>query len=110
IDSPDLSQAYEENDKAASSARLASANLKRAEEQFKIGATAQRDLDQARNDNAQAVAEYIRTRARLRTIGAAEDARGAERLLMVRAPLAGSGTALAPPPGAGSHEISPSWQ
>ena len=108
IDSPDLSQAYEENDKAASSARLASANLKRAEEQFKIGATAQRDLDQARNDNAQAVAEYIRTRARLRAIGAAEDARGAERLLLVRAPMAGSVTALATAPGAEINDITQS--
>src|SRR5215469_10448994 len=108
IDSPDLSQAYEENDKAASSARLASANLKRAEEQFKIGATAQRDLDQARNDNAQAVAEYLRTRARLRAIGAAEDARGADRLLTVRAPMAGSVTALATAPGAEINDITQS--
>src|SRR5215469_2315333 len=45
IESPDLAQAYDDNDKAASSAGLAEKNLRRTEEQFKIGATAQRDLD-----------------------------------------------------------------
>ena len=108
IDSPDLAQAYDDNDKAASSARLAATNLKRAEEQFKIGATAQRDLDQARSDNAQAVAEYGRTRARLRAIGAPEDARGAGRLLTVRAPMNGSVTALATAPGAQINDITQS--
>ena len=105
IDSPDLAQAYDDNDKAASSARLAATNLKRAEEQFKIGATAQRDLDQARNDNAQAAAEYARTRARLRAMGAPEDARGAARLLTVRAPMNGSVTVLATAPGAQINDI-----
>ena len=105
IDSPDLAQAYDDNDKAASSARLAASNLKRSEEQFKIGATAQRDLDQARSDNDQAVAEYLRTRARLRAMGAAEDARGAARLLAVRAPMNGSVTALATAPGALVNDI-----
>src|SRR5215469_1433988 len=108
IDSPDLAQAYDDNDKAASSARLAAINLKRSEEQFKIGATAQRDLDQARSDNNQAVAEYLRTRARLRAMGAAEDARGAARLLAVRAPMNGSVTALATAPGALVNDITQS--
>ena len=108
IDSPDLAQAYDDNDRSASSARLAATNLKRAEEQFKIGATAQRDLDQARNDNAQGGAEYARTRARLRAMGAPEDARGAERLLSVRAPVNGSVTALATAPGAQINDINQS--
>jgi cobalt-zinc-cadmium efflux system membrane fusion protein len=100
IESPDLAQAYGDNDKAASAARLAAANLKRSEDQFKIGAVAQRDLDQARNDNEQAVAEYQRTRAHLRAMGAAENARGDARLLTVRAPVNGSITALSIAPGA----------
>jgi cobalt-zinc-cadmium efflux system membrane fusion protein len=108
IDSPDLAQAYDDNDKAASSARLAAANLRRSEEQFKIGATAQRDLDQARSDNAQAAAEYFRTRARLRAMDAPEDARGAGRLLRVRAPMNGSVTALATAPGAVINDITQS--
>jgi cobalt-zinc-cadmium efflux system membrane fusion protein len=100
IDSPDLAQAYDDNDKAVSAARLAAANFKRTEEQFKIGAVAQRDLDQARTDNQQAVAEYARTRARLRSMDAPEDARGSGRLLSVRAPVPGSVTTLATAPGA----------
>ena len=105
IDSPDLAQAYDDNDKAASAARLAATNFRRTEEQFKIGAAAQRDLDQARNDNEQAVAEYARTRARLRSMDAAENARGPGRLLSVRAPVTGSITALAIAPGAVINDI-----
>jgi membrane fusion protein, heavy metal efflux system len=100
IDSPDLAQAYDDNDKAASAAALAAKNLKYQQEQLKIGAAAQRDLDQARSDNEQAIAEYTRTREHLRAIGAAADAQGEARLLMVRAPAAGSVTALSIAPGA----------
>jgi cobalt-zinc-cadmium efflux system membrane fusion protein len=94
IDSPDLAQAYADNDKAASAAALAAKNLGYQEAQFKIGAAAQKDLEQARSDNAQAVAEYTRTREHLRAIGAPPDARGDARLMIVRAPVAGSVTAL----------------
>lgn len=100
IDSPDLAQAYDDNDKAASLAKLAAKFLAYQEEQLKIGAAAQRDLDQARSDNDQAVAEYIRTRAHLRAMGGTEDAQGEARLLMVRAPASGSVTALSIAPGA----------
>ena len=44
IDSPDLAQAYDDNDKAASSATLARKNLGYQEAQFKIGAASQRSL------------------------------------------------------------------
>jgi cobalt-zinc-cadmium efflux system membrane fusion protein len=100
IDSPDLAQAYSDYDKAAAAAVLAAKNLKYQEEQFRIGAAAQRDLESARNDNSQAVAEYERARVHLRAMGAAEDAQGEGRLLMVRAPAAGSITAFAIAPGA----------
>jgi len=94
IDSPDLAQAYSDNDKAASAAALAAKNLHYQEEQFKIGAAAQRELDQARSDHEQAVAEYTRTREHLRAMGAPQDATGDARLLTVRAPVTGSVTAL----------------
>jgi cobalt-zinc-cadmium efflux system membrane fusion protein len=94
IDSPDLAQAYDDNDKAAAAAALASRFLNYQDAQYKIGAVAQRDLDQARSDNEQAVAEQERTRAHLRAMGAAEDAKGAARLLAVRAPVPGSITTL----------------
>jgi membrane fusion protein, heavy metal efflux system len=100
IDSPDLAQAYEDNDKAASAATLAAKILAYQEAQFRIGAASQRDLDQARSDNQQAVAEYVRTREHLRAMGAAENARGAARLLTVRAPMDGAITTLSIAPGA----------
>lgn len=100
IDSPDLAQAYSDYDKAGAAALLAAKNLKYQEEQFRIGAAAQRDLESARNDNSQAAAEYQRARVRLRAMGAAEDAQGAGRLLLVRAPAPGSITAFAIAPGA----------
>ncbi|HEV2285896.1 MAG TPA: efflux RND transporter periplasmic adaptor subunit, partial [Steroidobacteraceae bacterium] len=61
IDSPDLAQAYADNDKAAAAATLAARNLGYQQEQLRIGAAAQRDLESARNDDAQAAAEYTRT-------------------------------------------------
>jgi membrane fusion protein, heavy metal efflux system len=100
IDSPDLTQAYDDNDKARSSAKLAAKLLAYQEQQLRIGAVSQRDLDQARSDNDQAVAEYVRTREHLRAIGGNEDAQGEARLLMVRAPVSGSVTALSIAPGA----------
>ena len=100
IDSPDLAQAYSDNDKAAAAEALAAKTLKYQEEQLRFGAASQHDLESARNDEAQALAEYARSQARLRAMGAAPEARGEERLLMVRAPAAGSITALAIAPGA----------
>jgi membrane fusion protein, heavy metal efflux system len=100
IDSPDLAQAYDDNDKAASLAVLGAKNLRYQEEQFKFGAAAQKDLDQARSDNEQALAEYVRTREHLRALGGSEDAHGEARLLTVRAPVAGSVIALSIAPGA----------
>jgi membrane fusion protein, heavy metal efflux system len=99
IDSPDLAQAYSDNDKAAAAATLAAKNLKYQEAQLQIGAAAQRDLDSARNDDAQANAEYTRSRERLRAMGADADARGEARLMSVRAPRAGSIIALNTAPG-----------
>src|SRR6201999_3314333 len=69
IDSPDLGQAYDDNDKAADASQLTRKNLDRQEQQFKLGTASSRDLDQARSDNAQASAEYARTQARLKTLG-----------------------------------------
>ena len=105
IDSPDLAQAYSDNDKAASLARLAARNLQRTQQQFAIGAAAQRDLDQSRSDSDQAGAEYVRTRARLRALGASEEARGDQRRLPVRAPVPGSVTTLAIAPGAMINDL-----
>jgi cobalt-zinc-cadmium efflux system membrane fusion protein len=99
IDSPDLAQAYDDDDKAADSAKLTAKNLGRQEAQNKIGAASDRDLDQARSDHAQAAAEYTRTQARLKMLGEPLEHKGSSRLLTVTSPVNGSVTALAVAPG-----------
>jgi cobalt-zinc-cadmium efflux system membrane fusion protein len=99
IDSPDLAQAYNDHRKAADSFELTRKNLERQEGQHQIGAASDRDLDQARSDHAQAAAEYTRTQARLKIIGAPAEAAATAPLLLLRAPLSGSVTTLAIAPG-----------
>jgi membrane fusion protein, heavy metal efflux system len=99
IDSPDLAQAYNDNDKAADAFRLAEKNLGRQDAQNKLGVASDRDLDQTKSDYAQAAAEYTRTQARLKTLGASADRKPASRDLIITAPLSGSVTALAVAPG-----------
>jgi cobalt-zinc-cadmium efflux system membrane fusion protein len=99
IDSPDLAQAYDDNDKAADAFKLAEKMLARQLEQSKIGTASEQDLDQARSSAAQAEAEYSRTQAHLKTLGVPADAKPSGRRLTVAAPVAGSITALAVTPG-----------
>jgi membrane fusion protein, heavy metal efflux system len=99
IDSPDLAQAYTDNEKAADAFKLNQKNLERQEAQNKLGVASDRDLDQAKSDYAQAAAEYARTQAHLKTLGASAEARPASRELSVTAPVGGSVTALNVAPG-----------
>jgi membrane fusion protein, heavy metal efflux system len=99
IDSPDLGQAYDDDAKAADTAKLTEKNLARQEAQNKLGVVSDRDLDQARSDHTQAAAEYARTQARLAMLGASPDSRSSSHLLTVTAPMAGSITTLAVSPG-----------
>lgn len=94
IDSADLAQAYDDDHKAADAFALTKKNLARQEGQAKIGAASDRDLDQARSDYAQATAEYARTQAHLKVLGVSAESNERSRLLTVRAPMAGSITAL----------------
>ena len=98
IDSADLAQAYDDYDKAADAFRLTQKNLGRQTEQSKIGVASDRDVDQARSDNAQAEAELVRARAHLNVLGAPSDSRGPARQLTVRAPFGGSVTSLSVAP------------
>ncbi len=100
IDSSDLAQAYDDNDKAADSVKLNDKILARQQEQSKLGTASDQDLDQARSNAAQAAAEYSRTQAHLKTLGVAADAKPGNRLLTVTAPVAGSITTLTIAPGA----------
>ncbi len=94
IDSPDLAQAYNDNDKAADAYRLTEKNLGRQAAQNQLGVASDRDLDQAKSDYAQAAAEYTRTQARLKVLGASLETKPALRSLTVTAPVSGSVTAL----------------
>jgi cobalt-zinc-cadmium efflux system membrane fusion protein len=100
IESPDLAQAYDDNDKAADAFKLTGKILARQQEQAKLGTASDQDLDQAKSNAAQAAAEYLRTQARLKTLGVSADAKPPNRLLTVAAPVSGSVTALATAPGA----------
>jgi len=99
IDSPDLGQAYDDDEKAADALKLTEKNLGRQEAQNKLGVASDRDLDQARSDHAQAAAEYARTQARLKMLGATLENRLSPRLLTVTAPMNGSVTTLSVAPG-----------
>jgi cobalt-zinc-cadmium efflux system membrane fusion protein len=99
IDSPDLAQAYDDNDKAADSFKLNEKLLARQVEQAKIGAASEQELDQARSNYAQAEAEYSRTQAHLKTLGVSADTKPTSRWLTVTAPVGGSITTLAVTPG-----------
>jgi cobalt-zinc-cadmium efflux system membrane fusion protein len=94
IDSPDLGQAYDDNDKAADAYALTKKTLERQQEQLKLGAAATREVDQAQSDFNQASAEYERTKARLQAIGVPLDAKERARVLTVTAPVSGSVTSL----------------
>jgi cobalt-zinc-cadmium efflux system membrane fusion protein len=99
LDSADLAQAYDDYDKAVDAAKLTRKNLGRQVEQAKIGVLSERDLDQAKSDDAQAEAELQRTEARLKVLDALGESRGPARRLNVRAPFGGSITVLNVSPG-----------
>jgi cobalt-zinc-cadmium efflux system membrane fusion protein len=98
IDSPDLGQAYDDNEKAADAFKLTEKNLGRQEAQNKLGVASDRDLDQAKSDYAQAAAEYTRSQARLKILGASTESKAAHEL-PVAAPVSGSVTTLSVTPG-----------
>ena len=99
MDSPDLAQAYADNERAEDASKLSQKNLGRQEAQNKLGVASDRDLDQAKSDYAQAAAEYARTQAHLKTLGAAASPRSAPRQLPIAAPVGGSVTVLNVTPG-----------
>jgi cobalt-zinc-cadmium efflux system membrane fusion protein len=99
IDSPDLAQAYDDDEKAADTLKLTDKNLGRQAAQNKLGVASDRDLDQARSDHAQAASEYVRTQARLKMLGVARENRPASRFLTLTAPMNGSVTTLSVAPG-----------
>ena len=87
VRSVDAAQASSDASKAAAAWSTSQATLKRAMDLFEHKVIAARDLEQARNDEAQAHAEFDRTRARATQLGLTAD--GVSDSYVLRAPLAG---------------------
>jgi cobalt-zinc-cadmium efflux system membrane fusion protein len=94
IASPDLAQAYDDDDKARSAVALALKAYDRQRGVTGIGAGADKELEAAEDAYNQAYAEARRTEARLKALLPASDINGKDRLLRVRAPMSGSVTEL----------------
>ncbi len=103
IDSGDLAQAYADDDKAADQVKRTRQILERVRGLNKAGAGALKDLEQAESDHEAARIEFDRAEARLKEIGV-KPGKGESRQLTLRAPAAGSVTALMCAPGAFAND------
>ena len=99
IDSGDLAQAYADVDKARDALSLARKALDRAHGVQQAGGAAVKDLEAAQSAYVQAAAEYQRAQTRLAALGGNAQAKGGLRPMQVRAPMAGTITALSIAPG-----------
>jgi len=99
IDSGDLAQAYADVDRARDALDLARKTLDRARGVQQAGGAAVKDLEAAQSGYVQAEAEYRRAQTRLQALGASADAKAGARPMQVRAPIAGTVTALSVAPG-----------
>jgi len=90
LDSPDLAQAYADYDRAKVQVALTLKSRDRQRALAKIGGAADKDLQQAETDYANAVAELRRAEARLKQIGVDADSKSVARDVTVSAPMAGS--------------------
>ncbi|MBA2078073.1 efflux RND transporter periplasmic adaptor subunit [Rhodanobacter sp. PCA2] len=99
IDSGDLAQAYADADKARDALNLAGKTLERARGVQQAGGTATKDLEAAQSGYVQAQAESRRAQTRLAALGGSAAAKGGARPMQVRAPIAGTITALSVAPG-----------
>ena len=95
LDSADLASATSDAAKAHAALTLAERNLARQQELVAAEIAARKDLEQAQNDQAQALSEARRTQARLAQLGIVEGphsgaaAPGSGRLYTMKAALAG---------------------
>jgi membrane fusion protein, heavy metal efflux system len=94
INSNDLAQAYDDDEKANSALRLAKKALDRQRALLQARAGAIKDLEGAEDAFTQAEAEYRRTQSKLKQIGASDNAKDKSRLLTVAAPMSGTVTEL----------------
>ncbi len=97
INSPDMEQAYADADKARDTLNLAKTALDRGVAVNSAGANATKDVDQIKSNYNQALAEFNRAEARLKTLGANNEATAKDsksRVLTITTPVAGTITAL----------------
>jgi cobalt-zinc-cadmium efflux system membrane fusion protein len=104
IDSADLAQAYADDDKARTALEHGKCCLERARGVHQAGGGSLKDLEQAQSDYAQGQAEFNRTQARLREIGAQAKPQGKSRLLTIVSPVSGTVTALTTASGAFAND------
>jgi membrane fusion protein, heavy metal efflux system len=100
IESGDLALAVSDLEKARSALTLTKQTLDRLLVLEKTRAISVKDREQAQSDYAQAQAEFGRAQNRLQAIGAPSDQKGDDRLLSMKAPVAGSVIDLQMAPGA----------
>jgi len=101
IDSPDLAQALSDARKADAALALARQALQRQQDLGGDQIAAEREIEQARNDQEQASSDAARAHARLAQLGVgAQAASAAGGVLVVRAPIAGHVVDLNAAPGA----------
>jgi len=87
IDSPDLAAAVADVDKAVADEARKKAAFERTAKLLEVDVLPRKDFENARTEYEQARAETRRAELRLRNLGSASDARGADYTL--RAPIAG---------------------
>lgn len=87
IQSPDFGNAQADFKKAQAAAHVAKANLARSKELFDFGIVSQKDYEQVVSDSAQAIAEFERANARLKSIGA--QTKNVDQKFLLRSPMAG---------------------
>jgi cobalt-zinc-cadmium efflux system membrane fusion protein len=100
LDSGDLAQAFSDDEKARTLLTLTKQALDRQLGLEKSGGAAIKDREQAQSDYAQAQSEFARAETRLRSIGVSPGQAEKSRLLLVKAPMAGSIIDLQVAPGA----------
>jgi cobalt-zinc-cadmium efflux system membrane fusion protein len=99
ISSPDLAQAVADFHKARDALDLAQRALVRARGVHQAGSNATKDVEAAQSAVTQQAAELQRSQARLKTLGAGGNG-SASQVLKIKAPMAGTVTALNLAPGA----------